>query len=47
MWAILHRNNLREAAQKSCDVLMNMGPQIQWVHSYVTDNKIILHLSGA
>ena len=31
---------LHEAAQTSCGVLMDMGPQIQWVHSYVTDNKI-------
>ena len=27
-------------AQKSCGVLRNMGPQIQWLHSYVTDDKI-------
>jgi len=27
-------------AQKSCGVLRNLGPQIQWLHSYVTDNKI-------
>lgn len=27
-------------AAKSCSVLRNLGPQIQWVHSYVTDNKI-------
>jgi cell division inhibitor SulA len=27
-------------AAKSCGVLRNLGPQIQWVHSYVTDNKI-------
>jgi hypothetical protein len=27
-------------SQKSCGVLKSMGPQIQWVHSYVTDNKI-------
>lgn len=27
-------------SQKSCGVLRNMGPQIQWLHSYVTDNKI-------
>jgi len=31
---------LHEAAETSCGVLMDMGPQIQWVHSYVTDNKI-------
>ena len=36
----LTHEQLQEAAQKSCDVLMNMGPQIQWIHSYVTDNKI-------
>jgi len=27
-------------SQKSCSVLKNLGPQIQWVHSYVTDDKI-------
>ena len=27
-------------SQKSCSVLRNLGPQIQWLHSYVTDNKI-------
>jgi len=27
-------------AQKSCSVLKNLGPQIQWVESYVTDDKI-------
>jgi len=27
-------------AQKSCSVLNNLGPQIQWLQSYVTDNKI-------
>ena len=26
-------------AQKSCGVLKQMGPQIQWVQSYVTDDK--------
>lgn len=30
---------LQAIAQKSCAVLCDMGPQIQWVHSYVTDNK--------
>jgi hypothetical protein len=28
------------ASQTSCLVLEELGPQIQWVHSYVTDNKI-------
>ena len=31
---------LRGAAQTSCGVLQKMGPQIQWVESYVTDDKV-------
>jgi hypothetical protein len=31
---------VREAARKSLEVLGELGPQIQWLHSYVTDNKI-------
>jgi hypothetical protein len=31
---------LKAISQKSCSVLNQLGPQIQWVHSYVTDNKI-------
>jgi len=31
---------LQAISQKSCGVLRNLGPQIQWLHSYVTDNKI-------
>jgi hypothetical protein len=27
-------------SQKSCGVLKELGPQIQWVHSYVTQDKI-------
>ncbi len=27
-------------SQKSCSVLKGLGPQIQWVQSYVTDDKI-------
>jgi cell division inhibitor SulA len=27
-------------AEKSCSVLRDLGPKIQWVQSYVTDNKI-------
>ncbi|MDY0748201.1 DUF4242 domain-containing protein [Paucibacter sp. R3-3] len=27
-------------SQKSCAVLRDLGPSIQWVHSYVTDEKI-------
>ncbi len=32
--------DLQAISQKSCGVLREMGPQIQWVHSYVTDDKI-------
>jgi hypothetical protein len=31
---------LKAISQKSCGVLKQMGPQIQWVHSYVTGDKI-------
>ena len=31
---------LRDAAIKSNGVLRDLGPDIQWVHSYVTDDKI-------
>lgn len=31
---------LKEISQKSCNVLRDLGPGIQWVHSYVTGNKI-------
>jgi hypothetical protein len=31
---------LKAISQKSCDVLQKLGPQIQWVHSYVTDDKL-------
>lgn len=31
---------LQGAAQTSCNVLREMGPEIQWVESYVTGNKI-------
>jgi hypothetical protein len=31
---------LRAISQTSCGVLRELGPQIQWLHSYVTDNKI-------
>ena len=27
-------------SQKSCSVLHKMGPQVQWVESYVTDDKV-------
>jgi hypothetical protein len=31
---------LQAASQKSCSVLQGLGPKIQWLHSYVTDDKI-------
>jgi hypothetical protein len=31
---------LQALSQKSCGVLRELGPQIQWVQSYVTDDKI-------
>ncbi len=31
---------LQAISQKSCGVLNQMGPQIQWVQSYVTDDRI-------
>lgn len=31
---------LKAISQTSCGVLSNMGPQIQWIHSYVTGDKI-------
>ena len=32
--------DLQAISQKSCSVLASMGPQIQWVQSYVTPDKI-------
>jgi hypothetical protein len=31
---------LHAISQKSCGVLESMGPRIQWLQSFVTDNKI-------
>lgn len=36
----LPKQELQAISQKSCGVLQNMGPQIQWLQSYVTDDKI-------
>jgi hypothetical protein len=36
----LSADELRAVSQKSCGVLREMGPQIQWVESYVTGDKI-------
>jgi hypothetical protein len=36
----LNAEQLKGIAQTSCGVLQAMGPSIQWVQSYVTDDKI-------
>jgi hypothetical protein len=36
----LGQDELKGASQTSCTVLRDLGPEIQWVHSYVTDDKI-------
>ncbi|HEU4597024.1 MAG TPA: DUF4242 domain-containing protein [Pyrinomonadaceae bacterium] len=36
----LSGEELRAISQKSCGVLREMGPQIQWVESYVTGDKV-------
>lgn len=36
----LSPKEIQAASQKSCDVLRNLGPQIQWLHSYVTGDKL-------
>jgi hypothetical protein len=36
----LTANELKAISQKSCGALRQMGPQIQWLESFVTDNKV-------
>ena len=36
----LSQAELAAVSRKSCDVLQNLGPKIQWLHSYVTDDRI-------
>ena len=36
----LSAQDLQAISQKSCSVLGGMGPQIQWLHSYVTDDRL-------
>jgi hypothetical protein len=36
----LSERELRGISQKSCGVLRELGPQVQWLHSYVTDDKV-------
>ena len=36
----LSQDELQAISQKSCGILRNMGSEIQWLHSYVTGDKI-------
>ncbi|MBX6330292.1 MAG: DUF4242 domain-containing protein [Gemmatimonadaceae bacterium] len=36
----LSPDELRAISEKSCGVLRQLGPEIQWVQSYVTEDKI-------
>jgi len=36
----LTQEQIQAISQKSCGVLKNLGPQIQWVESYVTQDKV-------
>jgi len=36
----LSAQDLQAISQKSCGILRDMGPQIQWIQSYVTADKI-------
>jgi len=36
----LSESELRDLSLRSLEVLTQMGPQIQWLHSYVTEDKV-------
>ncbi|MCO6057808.1 DUF4242 domain-containing protein [Pseudomonas sp. MOB-449] len=36
----LTERDLKAISQKSCRVLRELGPEVQWVQSYVTDDKL-------
>ncbi len=36
----LSADEMRAVSKTSCDTLHNLGPSIQWVQSFVTDNKV-------
>ena len=36
----LSSSDLKGASQTSCSVLRDLGPEIQWIHSFVTDDKM-------
>ncbi len=35
----LSDTEFKDAAQKSCDVIRDLGPEVQWIESYVAENK--------
>jgi len=37
---LMGQDEVRELARKSVQVLTDLGPQIQWIQSYVTENKV-------
>ena len=37
---VMSEAEVRELARKSLAVLSELGPQIQWIQSYVTENKV-------
>jgi hypothetical protein len=43
----LGSDQLKGISQKSCSVLKNLGPEIQWIESYVTNDKIYCVYIGA
>jgi Nickel responsive protein SCO4226-like len=36
----LSKAQLQDISQKSCDVLRKLGPEIQWIESYVTNDRL-------
>ena len=36
----LSQEQIRDLSMRSIEVLKKMGPQIQWLHSYVTEDKV-------
>jgi hypothetical protein len=43
----LSEAQIREVSLQSLQALNEIGPQIQWLHSYVTEDKVLLRLPGA
>jgi hypothetical protein len=38
--AKMSASDLRAISQRSCAVIRNLGPDVQWVESFVTDDKV-------